>query len=257
LSRLEPTDILNTAIQCSRCNGILQPGEKFCGYCGQEVAVHDEAASSDAFEVIKPTLIYYFVTLILLIVYKFTHVLPHDIDGFFGVSVIDILIVIVFWGYFFHDLSPLFSLRRLQVKVILLTITGACVGALCVSKLADLINVSLFDEVYNRTYLFEDTSHPLLWATIMICLQPAIFEEVAFRGFMFSNLQVLASSRGAVFISAILFGIMHLSFISIMWLIPLGIVFAMLRVKYDTLWYGIIGHFVYNFTIVALEFFMQ
>jgi membrane protease YdiL (CAAX protease family) len=89
---------------------------------------------------------------------------------------------------------------------------------------------------------------------IMTCVSPAIFEEIAFRGFMFENLQALASSKEAVYISAILFGIMHLSFISLLWLIPLGIIFAMLRVKYNTLWYGIIGHFIYNFTITVLEF---
>jgi membrane protease YdiL (CAAX protease family) len=248
---------LITAILCTRCNSTLQPEEKFCGYCGQEVAVHDETVGSDVFEAIKPTLIYYFVTLLLLIVYKFTDLLPHGVEGFFGISAVDTIVVVIFWGYFFRDLSPLFSLRRLHVKVLLLTITGACVGALCVFKFAELINVSLFDDVYYHEYMFEDMNHPLMWATLMTCLQPAIFEEVAFRGFMFTNLQGLASSKGAVFISAILFGIMHLSFISIMWLIPLGIVFAMLRAKYNTLWYGIVGHFVYNFTITAINFFAQ
>lgn len=253
---MEATNTLGeVGLQCVHCNGVLQPNEKFCGYCGREVAVDGEVINEDVFQVIKPTLIYYFVTLVLLIVYKFTEVFPHGIEGLIGISIIDVIIVIIFWIYFFRDLKPLFSFGKLNVKVVALTIIGAFLGAIVVSKFADLINISLFDDdVYYSEYLYQDTDSPFAWAIIMTCLQPAIFEEVAFRGFMFTNLQGLASSKGAVFISAILFGIMHLSFISLMWLIPLGIVFAMLRLKYNTLWYGIIGHFVYNFTITVIEF---
>jgi uncharacterized protein len=252
---LEPSNSLvgNVALQCAHCNGSLQPDEKFCGYCGKEVAVQ-ETVSGDVFEVIKPTLTYYFVTLVLLIVFKFTEVFPDGIEGLVGISIIDVIIVIIFWIYFFSDLKPLLSLKRLQVKIVLLSVVGAFLAAVVVSKFADLINVSLFDDVYYSEYLYQDTNNPFIWAIIMTCLQPAIFEEVAFRGFMFTNLQGMASSRGAVFISAILFGIIHLSFISLMWLIPLGIVFAMLRLKYNTLWYGMIAHFVYNFTITAIGF---
>jgi uncharacterized protein len=232
---------------------VLQPDEKFCGYCGHEVAL-EVVVKEDAFVVIQPTLIYYFVTLILLGVYKLTTLFPEGIEGIIIISVIDIAVVIGFWGYFFHDLKPLFSLKKLELKLVFLTVVGAGVGAVAVSYLADIINLSLFDDVYYSPQLFEDKSQSFIWAIVLVCLQPAIFEEVAFRGFMFTNLQVLSSPKGAVYISAILFGIMHLSFISLLWLIPLGIVFAIMRLKYNTLWYGIIGHFIYNFTITLIEF---
>ena len=47
---------------------------------------------------------------------------------------------------------------------------------------------------------------------------------------------------------------MHLQIISLLWLIPIGLVFGLLRNKYNTLWYGVIGHFVYNFSITVYEF---
>jgi uncharacterized protein len=239
---------------CTKCGQALQQEERFCGYCGHETEVQEELVRDDAFEVIKPTLLYYFVTLILLSIYKLTEIFPDGLEGQIAISVIDIAIVIVFWVYFLRDLKPLFSLRRVNLKILFLIASGAVVAALIVSTVADVINISLFDDVYYSPYLFDDTANPFAWAVVMTCISPAIFEEVAFRGFMFTNLQVLSSPQGAVYISAILFGIMHLSFISLLWLIPLGIVFAMLRLKYNTLWYGIIGHFVYNFTITLIEF---
>jgi uncharacterized protein len=243
-----------SALQCAGCSGILQPDEKFCGYCGHEVAHEQQVVNQDAFTVIQPTLIYYFLTLLLLAIYKLTDIFPDGIEGLIIISIVDVTVVIAFWGYFFGDLMPLFSLRSIHWKPLLLTIGGAFAGALVVSKLADLINISLFDDIYYSPYLYEDTAQPLLWAIIMTCVQPAIFEEVAFRGFMFSNLQVLSSPKGAIYVSAVLFGIMHLSFIALIWLIPLGIAAAMLRMRYNTLWYGIIGHFVYNFTVTAIDF---
>lgn len=242
-------------LQCTKCSQGLQSGEKFCGYCGQEVEIGEVPVQEDAFEVIKPTLLYYFVTLILLSVYKLTEAFPEGIEGQLVISVVDILIVLAFWTYFFRPLAPLFSLKNLQLKILFLTLIGTVASALFVTKAADLINISLFDDVYYSPYLFEDTSNPFIWAVVMSCICPAIFEEVAFRGFMFTNLQVISSAQGAVYISAVLFGIMHLSFISLIWLIPLGIVFAIMRLKYNTLWYGIIGHFTYNFTITVIEFY--
>lgn len=247
---------VQTAVLCAHCSGALQPDEKFCGYCGHEVSVStDVPPHADVFEILTPTLIYYFATLLLLAVYKFTDVFPEGIKGLVIVSVIDVVIVLAFWGNFFHHLRPLFSLKQVHLKILATTIAAACVGAVVVNWLASLINVSLFDDMYYVRYLFQDTDRPVTWAIVMTCLQPAVFEEVAFRGFMFTNLQRLASAKGAVYVSAVLFGIMHLSFISLIWLVPLGIVFGMLRYRYNTLWYGIIGHFIYNFTITAIEFY--
>ncbi|TXH26639.1 MAG: CPBP family intramembrane metalloprotease [Cyclobacteriaceae bacterium] len=47
---------------------------------------------------------------------------------------------------------------------------------------------------------------------------------------------------------------MHLAFISLIWLIPIGLAFGFLRSRYNTIWYGIVGHFVYNFCITVYEF---
>jgi uncharacterized protein len=242
--------------RCMQCNANLLPDEKFCGYCGLEVAVQEEGVKGeDVFTVIGPALAYYFVTLVVLATYKLTPLFKDGIEGLVVISVIDVIIVLAFWGYFFRALKPLFVLRNLDLKLIFFTIAGAITAAVAVSFLADFINISLYDDVYYSPYLFHDTSQPVLWAVILTCLQPAIFEEVAFRGFIFTNVQVLASATGAVFISAVLFGIIHLSFISLLWLVPLGIVFAWFRMRFNTLWYGIIGHFFYNFTVLVIEFY--
>jgi uncharacterized protein len=239
---------------CKHCGKLLQPTDVFCGQCGREVVAVQQMSRDDAFTTLSPTLLYYFSTLILLLTYKFTSAFPPAFEGQLIVSIIDIAIVIAFWIYARKELKPLFSFSGFSFRIALLTVAGALVGSVVVTLIADLIHVSISDDVFYDPYLFQDTAFPLLISILFICVQPAIFEEVAFRGFMFTNLEKATSPFGAVYITGFVFGIMHLAFISLIWLVPIGLVFALLRLKYNTLWYGIIGHFTYNLGIILIEF---
>ena len=58
------------------------------------------------FDVLTPTLAYYFITLLLLGIYKLTSVFPEGFEGIVVVTVIDVAIVIAFWGNYFQTLRP-------------------------------------------------------------------------------------------------------------------------------------------------------
>lgn len=188
-------------------------------------------------------------------VYKFTPAFPYGFEGQVVISLIDIVILIAFALHARHDLAPLFSVSQLRFRLVVLTIAGALAGSLVIAALAKFINVSISDDVFYDPYLFQDTQYPLLISILFICVQPAIFEELAFRGFLFGNLQRVTSPLGALYISGFLFGLMHLSYISMIWLVPIGLAFAYLRLRYNTLWYGMIGHFFYNLGITLIEYY--
>lgn len=239
---------------CLGCGGQVTPNDRFCGTCGTFLADDVVKPTGDAFATLTPSLVFYFVTLALLAAYKLTDIFPTDFEGFLGVTIIDTLIVVLFWIITRKDLAPLFSLKGIRISILFLTIAGALLGCLIVSVVADFINVSLFETTFTDSWLFAETSSPFLYAVIFTCVQPAIFEEVAFRGFLFSNVQQVTTATGAVYITAFIFGIIHLSVISMIWLVPLGLIFGMLRVRYNTIWYGIVGHFTYNLGFVLLEY---
>jgi membrane protease YdiL (CAAX protease family) len=245
---------LNSPPSCPHCQGTISSTDSFCGHCGRELKSTAEEINEDVFSALRPTLLYYFVTLILLATYKFTKAFPIGLEGMLIVTVLDVLIVIAFWVNYYEDLKSLFTFSGLRVGLIALTILGAIGGSIVVSVVAKVINLSIHDDVFYDTYLFEDTSNPFLFATLLIAVQPAIFEEVTFRGFLFDNLKKVSNGKSAVYISGFVFGIMHLQIISLLWLVPIGLAFGFLRNKYNTLWYGMIGHFVYNFSITFFEF---
>ena len=82
---------------------------------------------------------------------------------------------------------------------------------------------------------------------------PAIFEELGFRGFLLSNLLKITEVDQAVYVSAFLFAIIHLSFISLFWLIPFALFLGFTRIKEQTIWYGVIFHFTFNCTSEILS----
>lgn len=251
---MQSEEINKSAMPCPHCSSAIDRADVFCGYCGKEILSSENTNSAEVFSRLAPTLLYYFITLILLAIYKFTEVFPQGLDGLLIVSGLDIIFVFVFWLNNFAEVGSLFRLRGLSLRVMMLTVAGAIIGSAVVSVIADFINHSIQDDVFYNTFYFAETSNPLLFATFLIAVQPAIFEEIAFRGFLFNNLKEIAGDNSAVYISAFIFGIMHLAFISLIWLIPIGLAFGFLRSRYNTIWYGIVGHFVYNFSITLYEF---
>ncbi|MBL7895686.1 MAG: CPBP family intramembrane metalloprotease [Bacteroidia bacterium] len=117
------------------------------------------------------------------------------------------------------------------------------------------MNESVFNNS-NSTYIehYKDSPLPLLFSIISVGVFPAIFEEIAFRGILFNELKNIVSNNSTIIISTVLFTILHFSLISFLWIFPIGLLFGYLRSKYDNLIYGIIGHFVYNSSIVMIEF---
>jgi membrane protease YdiL (CAAX protease family) len=90
-----------------------------------------------------------------------------------------------------------------------------------------------------------------------IAMLPAFFEELAFRGVLFNYCNTFLDERLVVAVTAFLFAIMHLSLISMVWLIPFGFFIGYLRQRYQTLWYGIVFHFVFNLTACAVDLYRE
>lgn len=86
---------------------------------------------------------------------------------------------------------------------------------------------------------------------IMLCIQPAIVEEFFMRYLFLGALNRYISLHGAVWISSVAFGMMHLGQpLSIPYLIVLGGVLGYLRVASGGLTLPILFHFAHNLVIL-------
>jgi membrane protease YdiL (CAAX protease family) len=92
--------------------------------------------------------------------------------------------------------------------------------------------------------------HPA-WAFLLYAAAPALFEELGFRGVMFGLLRRSLDAREAILLSAIAFGILHLSVPMLITHVPLGLYLGWLRHRSGSLYPSMVAHFLHNGLVVA------
>jgi len=236
---------------CNNCQHKNQQKANFCGKCGSKI--NSPVATFDYNKYVKRISFLFFVMLAYVTIINFldfgtNYIYTLLIDILFGI------IILIFYLIDPISINKLLRLKRLKKHIIIKIMMIAPMVAALVSLIANFLNQSVFDRSQTTYYEhFIDSPAPILFTIISIGLFPAIFEEVAFRGILFNDLVKITRVKSSIIISAILFTILHLSLISILWIFPIGLLFGYFRAKYRTMWYGIIGHFVYNISIVAIE----
>jgi membrane protease YdiL (CAAX protease family) len=93
--------------------------------------------------------------------------------------------------------------------------------------------------------LFSEFSSPWLLFATGILIAPLV-EEIFFRGFLFTGLREKYGWITAALVSAFLFSIVHLQPIAMPPIFLLGLVFAYLYQRTESIWPAVIMHFVTN-----------
>jgi membrane protease YdiL (CAAX protease family) len=237
---------------CVHCSKKNEKTSKFCISCGKNISKKTHINHTNHIGKIT----FFFVVLLLYIAiinfveFEIDYKKRLIIDAIFASFVLLVAIID------YKNILPLLKLKNLKVKPIIAILLLAPALAYGIENLSSYLNKILFNEVASKYYYdFIFSSSPLFLTTLSVGIIPSIFEEIAFRGFVFKELFSIFSLKVTILITTVLFTILHLSFISFVWIFPLGIVFGYLRARYRTLWYSIFAHFTYNTSIVLIEYF--
>lgn len=102
------------------------------------------------------------------------------------------------------------------------------------------------------TESFVDANYGLMAILLIVCVQPAIIEELAFRGIIFNGLSSFLSIRDTVIVSSLMFMVLHLSAFGLPQL-ALGLILAWMLIKSGSIVPGMILHFCHNLWCVVDE----
>ncbi|MFI5378139.1 MAG: CPBP family intramembrane glutamic endopeptidase [Tepidisphaerales bacterium] len=241
---------------CGRCGAILLEGSGDCAACAQRTARQSANRTYSAeWSDIKSAMMLYFsllavsvVTIIVLLSSKGEMGVTGEIVASSAMS----LIVLV-WSIARHDRVRrlLFSRSRIRWYFLALgcPIATFLLAALCIQLLVRLFQVEPI--AYLAPYQREGWS--FVWPVLLICVQPAVFEELAFRGVIQGSIEAVVGPWQGVLVSAAMFAIIHLSIPSLPHLLTLGIVLGWLRMGSGSIYPGMIVHFLHNLLVLLDE----
>lgn len=236
---------------CPKCERNTVPELAFCGNCGTRLtALPFPDAHNSALQSVS--LVYFaimgYLILLYVIDYQQTYVTSLITDSLLAG------IVLLFFLLKRKENMRLLKPRKINKRALLILGVAMPLAALGVHLLASFINQSILN-AHDSSYVlqYEDSPAPLFFTLLSVGVFPAIFEELAFRGVVFTESFKLMGLKASVFVTAILFTLLHFSVISCIWIFPLGVLFGYLRARYRTVLYGVIAHFLYNSTIVIIE----
>lgn len=237
---------------CINCGTKLAIEAKFCNNCGFTQAI-SKTYDSNWQRTLVGLLCFFGVLTIVCLIGNFSG--DTDIDFLLLIDLLFIVVTVTGAAIMWNDIKPFLKWNNFNILKVIGYGLLAVLLAIIVNIIIDWLNKSMFGvEVYYYK-AFEHLKYAKLITILMIAVQPALFEELAFRGVIQSGLSKIIEPQQAIYLTAFLFAIIHMSFISLFWLIPFAVLLSYLRNKENTLWYGVMMHFLFNATACFLEFF--
>jgi len=89
------------------------------------------------------------------------------------------------------------------------------------------------------------------WAALLVLsLLPAVFEELAFRGYLMQRLAPVLGRSEALLVQAALFGVVHMLPLMFVSHFVMGTIFGVLRQRSNSLYPGMLLHAAWNAYVV-------
>jgi uncharacterized protein len=240
-----------TTIKCIHCSAEISAKARYCPKCGKSQLTDDHKnvrSEINKFFIAFAVIAAYILSL-YLIKFDGTSVNNILIDAIF----ISIVIVLAF--FFWKDIKETlkfhsFSFGKLSMYLGLQAILTGLVYLLLllIQNITEIKNPNILDS-------YSDSAYPFLIAFISIAVLPPLTEELGFRAILFNQLLKLTSGTSTVVVTGILFGLLHFSVISFIWLIPAGFFFGWVRLRENTIWYGVCCHFLHNFAMIMISYY--
>lgn len=161
-------------------------------------------------------------------------------------QLLSLLVPIVF--YFFitkQKISDVLQIKKINAKNLFLLILLAF-SIQPVMAFFSLVS-SMFAENPTQNLIPIMLSKPLWLIILSSAILPAVFEEIVFRGIIFSGYKKI-EWRKSFFINGLIFAAMHLNFQQFLYAMLMGIVFCTLVFYTQSIFSSILVHFIFNAT---------
>ncbi len=142
------------------------------------------------------------------------------------------------------EFSEMFPFHRVKIRTIFLSLL-VLILIYPLITLVDSISL-LFTDSATQVLVTEATVTPMWQMLLLMAVVVPILEECTFRGYIYGCLRSSGKVGSAVFLSALLFGLMHLNFNQAPYTFLLGLFLAMMTEFTGSLWPAVLMHGCFN-----------
>lgn len=241
---------------CPNCQLDLISKSSFCPNCGFNLKLHQQnliiATNRKKWSEFKFLLIFYVLYFIVIGLLNIYPALKESPLGEFILPWIALVVTIVFLFFSNVDKKIIYSKFKLGQAFVYITAT------LLVSLSLNCYYFKFIHFIFglpsvNHQFEFYENDILIFYLMFYDCVMPAITEEIAFRLIIFEKFMKIVSIKEAIFLSSVLFAILHLDFYSTPYLIFFGALLCIVRQNTKSLIPCILIHFLHNFYIVLVE----
>lgn len=241
---------------CEECGSAVKGYHRFCFNCGAYLGADAEQISIFNNANLQSAFFFYAIYLFICLLVSYTGWFA-TYSKLFWIEIVMAAIAIFYARLNWSNIKPLFRFNNFSWIVLAAVIAIALSFSLLVNISVSQINVSIFRSSTNLYDAYRIYEFPVVVMIYSIAFMPAVFEELAFRGVLYNYLARFLDDRLVVLVTGFVFAAIHLNFFSLVWLVPFGILIGSLRRRYNTLWYGIIFHFVFNTTSCLFDLYQM
>jgi membrane protease YdiL (CAAX protease family) len=237
---------------CSECDATVKGYQRFCHNCGAYLRGDTERISIFNNSSLQTAFFFFIIYLFVCLTVKYTNWFS-SYDSLFWIEIFLAVVTTIFVWKNISTLKHVLRFNNFKWSTLLMLIAGAVIFSMLINVFITEINITIFNSRINLYQPYRIYEFPVLIMFYSIALMPAIFEELAFRGVLYNYLKTFLDERLVVMVTGFAFAAIHLSFFSLVWLVPFGIFIGALRRKYNTIWYGVIFHFTFNITACIFD----
>jgi hypothetical protein len=238
---------------CTKCGASWQEGWMECARCAARQVVPIARIEDLQPVSITPALSLYFALLVasgIGMVVGLSGVRGANLV--LGITAAHTLIIIIWSIALRREVLPSL-VKRFHPLWLLAALGGALVTFMAAVSSLEVLHRAVGMQKLGMTREFFHAGYGWPMVVLACCVQPAIFEELGFRGVVFSALNRILAGPETVFVSALLFMTLHLMIGSFPHLFLMGLALGYLRWRTGSLLPGMVLHFTHNLLCVLSE----